>query len=266
MRIYGRLETFESRDGLETIELSPWDAEWDSSQDIQSGIAGVFGADFGQDLWGASPAPLDIANERLRALVANEDVDHVRNRLYEIGRGRLWVKLHDGSSRWAWARLEELPGFGLQPRDLDDVPLIIPFLRLSSWYGETQQEVTEHITGGSGSITVDTDGLARTRNIEIEIEARSADGYDDPEFENASTVESFWIDHTAAEGDVHRLNVLAFRLDEHESGAAWTEETQKLKLGGNQVSPMSLVAGLNVIEIDNVQDADVTIRWYDAWR
>ena len=258
------LVRFESPDGTHVVTFSQRQAEWSSSQSLQVGIASVHGADYGYDPWGGGSVPVNPAEERWRALVPNDDVDVTRSRAHSIGRGRLFIRLHDETERWAWARLNAMPDIELGVQGIPYVPLILPFTRLSDWFAAEATVVEETVTGNT-SFIVESAGLAVTRNIVITLTANSAGGFDQPTIANGSTVESFTIDRVAVAGEVVRIDVEAFRM-EHDVGNGMEDVTEDLKLGGTQVMPISLIGGNNLIEVTGITDSTVRIEFYDAWR
>src|SRR5690554_347904 len=106
---WGGLVRFESFDGTVSVPFSQRGAEWSTQQAVRATAQPVFGADYGHDPWGTLSAPVASGSERWRALVANADIDAARSTLQRIGRGKLVLRLHDDSERWAWARVLATP-------------------------------------------------------------------------------------------------------------------------------------------------------------
>src|SRR5690625_4330546 len=255
---------FESHDGSTVVTFSQRMGEWQSTQDLQIGIEPIHGAHYGHDPWGRAPAPVNSAEERWRALVPNADVDMVRSTIHRIGKGRLWIKLHEGSERWAWARLNAMPEIALGISGVPYVPLVLPFTRLSDWYAA---EASTASRTGNGTLTIDTDGTVETRNITVTLTAHSAGGWSNPSIVNTSSAEQVSIKRVAAAGEMLRLNVLGFRLERStDNGSSWQDDTQNLMLGNTQVSPLSLMPGGNVINVSGVPNGAVELSWFDSWR
>jgi hypothetical protein len=267
--VYARLIRFESHDAAISVVFDGhrWQTEWQSTQDVRGNVEAIHGASYGVSPWGRQPAPVATAEERLRALVPNADVDIVRNRTTQIGTGRLWRRMENGDEQWSWARVESVPGFTIESKGFYYVPLVLPFTRLSDWYAAEATIVTETLTSSPVTVTAENDGMAETRNIVITLTAHSAGGFSNPSISNTTSAESFTVGRVAASGEKLRIDVLGFRAERStDGGATWIDATTSLQLDGTQVHPMSLLPGGNVITVAEASDTTIEIQFYEAWR
>jgi hypothetical protein len=267
--VYARLIRFESHDAAISVEFDGrrWQTEWQSTQDVQGGVESIHGASYGVSPWGRQPAPVATAEERLRAVVPNADVDIVRNRTTQIGTGRLWRRMENGDEQWSWARVDAVPGFTIESKGFYYVPLVLPFTRLSDWYAAEPTVVEETVTSSPATVNATNDGLVTTRNITITLTANSAGGFSTPSVQNSTSYETFTVNRTANSGDMLRIDVLNFRAQYSvDGGVNWSDVTADMFLANSQVSPISLLPDGNVLIVSGVTDAELEIEFYSAWR
>ena len=271
MLAYAIPTKFESPDATTVVEFDPDQGiipdEWERRQELQGGIETIHGADYGYDPWGGGAAPVGPSQERIRALVENERVDTVLNTLHRIGRGRLWMQLHNDDERWAWAKIDTIPRMTLGAEDFLEVPFSIPFTRLSDWYAAEATVIDETITSSPETVNAMNDGMNTTRNIVITLTANSAGGFSNPSVNNTTTNETFTVNRAGGNGDMLRVDVLNFRAEYSEDGGTtWDDTTQSMFLANSQVSALSLLPDDNVIVVSGVTDATYRMDFYSAWR
>lgn len=268
------LKRYETMDGSVSFELPTRQAEWQSTQELQWQAGTIHGAHYGHDPFGMAAAPAAPAQERWRSTLSAEDGDVARSLPERIPKGRLWIEMDDGSERWAIARLTQMPEFTISGPNISLIPTVFPFTRLSDWYAAEASVDQRTTTASSFAFQFNVGGMAVTRNIVMTLMANTSGGYDNPVIRNTTTGEQVQlqvnVSRVAQTGDMVRLDVLNFRLEEStDGGSTWGDRTDVLILGNTQVSPLSLQPGGNTIAVTNEgdeADLDIEVTYFEAWR
>jgi hypothetical protein len=253
--------------GSVVLELPQYMAEQDEQVSLRTAIEPIPLGNYAADLLGGRMSLAGVAQVRHRATLVqplDAELDRIRRILRQVGRGKLWLVLEDGSMRWAWARAEEAGSFNVSAEKPLTAGVSLSFLRLSDWYAPTAQEVTR---SGSGIFTCTVAGTVPTAELEILFVANSAGGYSNPTLQNQTTGDRFTVNRTASVAGA-QLRVLPARwqaLESVDGGVTWTDVTAELSVPTVQATVMRLMPGANPLQVSGVADADVSVRWFDAY-
>lgn len=255
---------FESVDGAFVLLLPMRRVEQEESQAARTALGRPPLVDYGIDTQGGARVVADIAEIRHRAVLlspeSDDELDALRALLRRIGRGRLWLKLSDGTERWAWARATDLGSYQVASAQPIETGITVGFVRLSDWFAAIESEMVASITESPTDIVVTTSGLIPTRHVTVEIEATAADGVVDPTFENRSSVTSFTAQvASSAIGQTVTVDVLAARA------RRWDGQEVTLIPGGNQAELWRLEPGTQTVRITGVTSGILRLRWRDAY-
>ncbi len=269
------LTHFESLDGTVVVELPKRAYEWESSQGVRSAIEPAVGADYGVDLHGVLPAPLDVASERVRGLVVaasgaalDSDLAALRANLHAIGRGKLHATDGDGAYRWAWARLASMPDVSITYEMRRHAPFICQFTRLSDWFSATKTTVQQTILASPTTVNVTNDGAAPARAITFLLAAKGAGGFSSPSIANALTSES-WASTRVAANASAQLRVDTGRMSVEystDAGNSWVDDYANFSTGAVQIGFLRLLPGSQSLTVTGVTNADLTVEFYAPYR
>lgn len=194
-----RLEKFENAAGTVSQAIPLFEYEWESSQGLKAPQAAAIGAHYGVDLLGTSPGVMDFGAERLRCLLyepggpsdVDDELDDLMSKLWSIGQGKLYTIDSAGDRRWAYARLRSMPTITWRAGDILSKGLALDFVRLSSWFSETQITDTETVTAdGETWVVANPGNISATRGT-IRIRSNSAAGFTNPKITNETTGDEF---------------------------------------------------------------------------
>lgn len=266
---------FVSSDGLTTATFPLARAEFESDQGLRNALAPAVGMDYAVDLHGSGRAPLDTGAERVRALLTGDDAedlddtaDTLTSAVLEIGRGKLWSIGADGTERWAWARATHVPRPTVSYQSLRSAAIVLEFVRLSDWYGDTLVTVTATLDSASEVVAITNPGNADARAITFLLEANVASGFAAPSFSHPLTGESWSSTRTAANGN-HALRVDTGKYTVErttDNGATWTDDYAEFSTGAVQVGFMRFLPGTQSITITGCPDAALTIEFWPVYR
>lgn len=168
-------EKFTSLDGSTTVYTFPLGMfEFEPSQPLRDPVQPVMGTSRGFRMLGTAAALQALGSVRIRA-IANEsssanldaEVDELRSDLYTVGLGKLWSLGADGSRRWCYAALSEMPTYTLTPRNLLLLPVVFGFTLFSDWLHETSITHTETVTASPDTFTVSNPGNIPATIVEV---------------------------------------------------------------------------------------------------
>ncbi len=269
------ISRFESADGALSITLPMLEGETESAQEYRTAFEHAVGMNYAVDLHGALSAPLGVGQERLRAFVSGStsialdvEVDLLRRRLYEIGRGRLWSVGADGTERWSWARCNSMPQMTVKSGIFQTMPVSIEFTRLSDWFAAIETSIVTTVSASPTSITITNDGTAPVRDIVFLLASRSTTGFSAPRITNGTTGETF-VTTRVATSSTHRWRVDTGRYAVEystNSGTTWTNDYALFSTGSTQVGFMRLLPGPQVITITGAPTSTLTISFYATYR
>jgi len=265
------LVRFESADGMHVLQLPLTRAEQEEGQSARLALLRPPLMNYAADLHGGATVVADVADIRHRAVLidpdgADADLDQIRALLRRIGRGRLWMRLSDGTERWCWARAGELGQYQVSHDKPMQTGLTITFQRLSDWYAADQSALTQTVTSSPASLMLASNGTVPTRQLEIEITSLSAGGFANPQILNVSA--AMWFGVTASSTAPNQkilvtVNDILSRRAQFWNGTSWQEVP--VTLGPTQSELFVLMPGSQLLQVEGVTDGIVTIRWYDAY-
>ena len=260
---------FTSADGVLSLDLPLTVGEQSEGQAVRKALAKAALLSYAADLQSPGLVVPDTAEVRLRATLyeptLDSTLDQIRALLRKIGRGKLWMRLSDGTERWCWARADDLGSWEVSAEHPVSAGFTVSFTRLSDWYAAAPQQVVLAVSG-TALVQVTVAGVLPTRNITIEMEATAAGGFANPVVENVALGLSFSVAATAAAaGDRIRVapsHVVSWRAQYYD-GTSWTDVPAIP--GPAQAVLLELEPGRNVLRISSCPAATVTIRWFEAY-
>lgn len=209
------LSRFQSADGTSFVYSFPTKQyEYQSTQEVISPVGGAIGADYGVRMLGTSdPVVLENGHERVRALYVGADTaqdteaDNARNKLYRGAFGKLYSVGADGTERWAYAELSEMPGITVSFRDVNIQPMAFGFNRYSPWFGTAQASGQVAITAATVSFNVVNPSSLYSRHITIQIQAGGSGGVRNGSASNTTTGDIYQFTGTAVSAnDIRKLD------------------------------------------------------------
>ena len=266
-----RVVRFESADSVYVLELPLTRAEQEEGQSARLALLRPPLMNYAADLQGSATVVADVADIRHRAVLidpdgADADLDEIRALLRRIGRGKLWMRLSDGTERWCWARAGELARYQVTHDKPIETGLSITFQRLSDWYGAEQRALTQAVTSSPASFTLVSDGTVLTRQLEIEIVSLNAGGFTNPQIRNVSAAMGFGVTASGSASDQKILvtvNDVLSRRARFWNGTSWQDVP--ITLGATQSELFVLMPGSQLVQVEGVTNGIVTVRWYDAY-
>lgn len=149
------LEKFEDVAGSVSQLMPDAEFEWSTRQALQNPFATISGANYGYRHQGTAPAVKAFAYESVTCSIlatpgqtpADVDTayDALKQKLWSIGRGKIFTIDSAGTRRWAYASLQAMPEMRWRAGDIFEIALVISFVRESDWYSTT-------LTTGSGTM------------------------------------------------------------------------------------------------------------------
>ncbi|MGE0056997.1 MAG: hypothetical protein AB7P33_09890 [Dehalococcoidia bacterium] len=280
-------EKFTSLDGTTTVYTFPLGMfEFEPSQPLRDPVQQVMGTSRGFRMLGTATALQAQGSVRIRA-IANEtssanldaEVDELRADLYTVGLGKLWSLGADGSRRWCYASLSEMPTYTLTPRNLLLLPVVFGFMLFSDWFGETAITHTETVTSSPDTFTVNNPGNLPATIVEIRLRANANPGFTNPKIENLTAVSTpfgsvLYTFETARDGASSNDEVRLFTGSPAEAasvkrstdnGSSYADDFAQLVIGtAHRVLAFALAPGDNSIKatIGGTANVDVQITAY----
>ena len=251
------LEKFENDGGTVSQVFPVKQYEWESSQGLRAPSAAIAGAHYELDLLGTGLGLKSSARERLRFLIPNitvatieTDFDTLKEKIYKIGRGKLYVINAAGDTRrWAYARPLMLPSSLVrvgQPRVLTVSAL--EFRRDSDWFGAAQS-INQTVSASPTTWTVTNPGNAPVYNAIMRLRANGAAGFANPMIENL-TNGYYWSSSRGSISANSELKVDAGKATVEWSdndGSSYADDFALFTRGTLQVQFMKLDVGANSI-------------------
>lgn len=180
--------------------------EWDSSQQLNTPVSSVIGADFQHDSLGTAPGLLIDAQEVIRCMpvlatpaLAEAERDNMVAKLWRIGRGKLYVLNSDGSRYWAYGRIANMTNITVIVGMQRHFAAVATFRRSSLWMDTAQTAPSATVISSSPTtFTVNNTGNYPVKNAIIRLRSNSGSGWASPILvENLTTNESFSIANAA---------------------------------------------------------------------
>jgi hypothetical protein len=190
------VEKFTSLDGGTSYTFSLRDFEWEPVQSVRNAFSPGIGADFAHDHLGYGAASVGVSRETIRTKPVNTttalmeaEIDSARGTCLRIGLGKLWLLNSDGTRRWAYARIADMPKFDIRwGRSSRSAPLIFTFERLSPWFAESATTGSATVSSAPYLLTLTNAGNAYVKTgLVITLTALSAAGLTNPGIQNLTT-------------------------------------------------------------------------------
>lgn len=170
--------------------------EWQPAHALRSPIATIGRANYGARMIGGYPAPMAVAQERIRFVkvgTAQQQQDFIDDFLvyvHNFGRGKLWSIGDDGTERWCWAEIAAMPEIDLlSATHMAYQPVVIVFNRFSNWM-DKYQTILHLDTGNTGDTILTVPQLGNTVVFDSVLELRG-DSWTNPFVNNSPT----WLGH-----------------------------------------------------------------------
>jgi hypothetical protein len=186
------IEKFEDRLGVQSYTFPLALYEYQSQQGLRIAQAPAVGADYEYDFHRYFPAPKEVGVETIRflnigntAALLETQIDDIRNKLYSFGRGKLWALASDGTRRWAWGRLRDMPTIQVGVGRFRYTPHVLTFLRTSDWQEQNATTGSQAINAaGTVSFNIVAGGNAPIYDAVFRLRSNSATGWIDPTIYN----------------------------------------------------------------------------------
>jgi len=183
------LSSFQTYSGSIQLTFPTGLYEWQSSAPLRIPQIVGSGSNYAYDILKGGIALSAVARETVRCIliessIANEEamLDEIRSKCLLIGRGIIYTTSSDGSFRWAYARITELPTFTVNGKNNQSgrLAIVFSFERYSDWFANNATVVTEAVTANAETWTVNNPGNLYASLVEIRLEASGAAGIINP--------------------------------------------------------------------------------------
>lgn len=253
-----------------TFPLNMYECE--VTQGLRSPLMAVSGASYPYRMRGSNPSLKDAGKARVRFLVAQStsalvdtETDSIRAKLYRMGRGKLYSLGADGTRRWAYAELAEMPSVTIGPKSLLVVPVSLGFNILGDAFGTTQYSQEFTLDSDPELFTITNAGDAEVYDAIMTIRGT----YTNPELTNTSTGYSWSSTRDGTSAD-HRLKVDAGRFSveySSDGGSVYADDVTLFTRGANQVQYMRLNPGDNEMSYADggTPNAVIAVSFYPAY-
>jgi len=263
------LEKFESLSAAVSYTFPLKAYEWESVESLRTAFLESVGMDFAYDALRNAPAPRNISNETVRFIVTaataasvDTEVDTMKAKMLNIGRGKLFTI--DGSStrRWCYARVVAMPDVRVSVPALNHVPASIQFQRMSPWFASSITSVVTDTATSPKTFTVTNPGNVPAKWVEIRFRSDSNAGFTNPALLNSTNGYLFSSTRDSASSsselkvDTEDLSV-KFSTD---NGASYTDDFANFTIGSNQGSFFQLEPGDNTIVYTDGGTADLQLE------
>jgi hypothetical protein len=264
------LEKFVSLSGAVSYTFPLKAYEWESVESLRTAFLESVGMDFAFDALHNAPAPRNVANETVRFIIVganasavDTEVDAMKAKLYNIGRGKLYTIDNAGTRRWCYARLTAMPDVRVAVPALVHVPASVQFQRFSPWFAESITTVTTAIvTTNPKTFTVTNAGNVPVKVVSFRFRSNSNTGFTNPALLNSINSYSFSSTRDAASAnselkvDTEDLSV-KFSADD---GMSYADDFANFTIGSNQGSFFQLEPGDNSIVYTDGGTPDLSLE------
>lgn len=263
---------FESADGGTSYVWPRYGLEYDNSQPLLAPRVALTGAHYEYDLLEGAPAIKGIGEHTLRFMLVGDpgdledELDEMKSKLFEIGRGKFFLEDSDGGQRWCWARVKAMPDVRLGVSDRNKVPVIVSWDQSSDFYGSEPDEhdVTEFmLISDPDTIEVTNPGNAPVYNAVVTLKGPFAN----PVITNETS--GYVLQSTrdgAAASDWLRFDAGANTVEfSDDSGATWEDDSDNFVRADGQVALMVIKAGANEITVEGADTGAIVLEFKGAW-
>lgn len=264
------LEKFTTLDGGGSYTFPVKAYQLDQAQTMRTAFQQIIGADYAVDLLAEALAPKDPGRASHHVFIVEQSgtdvddaLDAMRTALYTIAQGKLYLINADGSERWAFARITQMPSTTWKAGDLNFIAVALDWTILSDFYSATQYSQDFSPVSDPETITVPNGGTARVFNAIFILEGpystpelfNNANGY---QFDNSrvSAIGTDWIKLDAGQG------VCLFSDD---SGVTYQGDFVNVSLPTQQVQLMILEPGDNLIDVHGLSGGTLHVEFYPAF-
>ena len=265
---------FENSDASLSYTFQTQDFEWDESGDFKLSSVPVAGMNGAFDALQSAMAPVSLFREIVRfrileasAAAVDTETDDLKSKLRRIGRGKLYVELAGGGTRWAWARARSPSVILFRTTDVQKQQARVEFLREPDWHGAADDSARNNITTSPDTFTITNNGNIPTDIAVFRFRSDGASGGTNLKLENLTNLYEFSTtrDLTAIDHewkvDCGRRSV-EFSTDD---GASYADDFSLFSLGANQVNFMLLEPGANSMRVTGAGASGFDLEWaFDA--
>lgn len=268
------LSKFESADGSTSYTFPAYRYEWEPSQGLRSPRAQISGAHYGLRLLGNAPSLKDIGQERVRCVFIgtkqemDDEADNVRHKLYAGAFGKVWTMGDDGTLRWAWAEIAEMPQMTISYQSGMITPLIVGFNRFGDWRSAS---ATTGSAAATGTVNIAVPGNADVFDAVITLYGT----FTDPVLINGTVLLPDGVTpyklQTNRDGSssIHRVRFDAGSgAVEYSSngGSSWADDYANFVRQAKQVQLMRMKGGVNnAFTFSGVSSGTIAWSLYGAW-
>lgn len=196
MATFRYLKSFETSDRLTALTFPLGMAEWQSKSPLRIPQIIGSGQNYSNDILRGGIAIRAVATETFRCLInettvalAEAKLDEIRSKCLIIGRGIVYTVDSDGTEKWAYARVTEIPSFSvnLNNNQSGRLGVILNFERYSDWFNNTLTTVTQTVTATGQTWTVTNAGNIYAELMTITLTPNTATGIINPKITNNTT-------------------------------------------------------------------------------
>ena len=247
--------------------------EWQVSQDVRNPIAPVVGADYGFRHLGRRPGSVGMMQHSIRCLAHSGDVDaEIADAIAtcrRIGEGKLWTLADDGTERWQWASLSNVPDFTISAVRPGLAPLVFEFVGRSEWFADSETSVSETVTSQNQQWTVTNPGDLDVMGVTVRFKSNGSGGFTKPSILNQTNGHSITHDRTAADADSEvRIDTERHTAEwSTDAGGSYSDDIGNFEIGAEQVAWMRIEPGNNTLSYsdDGTPNVDVEVSFHAAY-
>lgn len=194
----------------------------------------------------------------------------------EIGQGKLFMTMPDGTRRWCLAEVEGRPGYAItEDQPYENLTVTMRFTKLSDWFASSKTAVT-FSTPSTFTLTNVGNGRVAHKESAFIIRIRSnaagaGGGFTSPVvITNTNTGESLSIAQASASVN-SELKITSTERGlkveySNDDGASYSSAWGATTIADTQPTFFSLVVGGNAFTISGLVNASVEAEWYATWR
>lgn len=271
------LERFTDRNGTSVITFPTYEYECEVDDDVVAPQMRGIGMDFAYDQIGnVVPSLQRPGSARVRGVLAEDtsalldtSFDAMKAGLYLNAEGKLWSLGADGTRRWCWARVNDLPRLTVQRARAYHAPYVIGFRKDSFWFAEAVTNLQRTVTASGETWAFVNPGLLPARLMTIRLRANTAAGIINPKLTNTSNLYVFESarDSASANSEVRLITGQSPEYS-NDDGATFVDDFANYVIPTNQQAfSFRLEAGSNNMKYEGgaSQSLSVEIAFYAVY-